>query len=186
MQGGVGGRLASTVRSMNEKHPAVLSRLEVDADQRPSSNPATPDSLVRDAGGPHVREGFRTHLLAAFFLVAALTPGPATAERLRGSVPRGGVIYVIDRLATPKLPKDVLAAMRPLNTLEEIQALLNARAIAFRRENIEINTGHADQRLVELLEQLPPGGVFVGRSDDGGYTIGRIAHQRVTMPVYDN
>jgi hypothetical protein len=124
-------------------------------------------------------------LATVLFALATAIALPTTghAQRLRGEVPRGGVIYFVDQMVTEKLPNDVLKAMQSLATMEEIQALLNARSIRFRRETIAIDTGYVDERLVDLLEGLRPNEVFIARAPEG-YSIGHVIEHRLTTPKY--
>jgi EpsD family peptidyl-prolyl cis-trans isomerase len=64
------------------------------------------------------------------------------------------------RFAAPNDPT-LAKAIQPLNTLEEVQALLTERKIPFAGASGELDAFAIDPRMVEQLMKLKPGDVFV-------------------------
>lgn len=71
-------------------------------------------------------------------------------------------VLLIDglRFAAPRDPT-LAQALQPLNTLEEVAALLTQRKIPFGNGAGEIDTLQVDPRMTEQLLKLPPNEVFV-------------------------
>jgi len=64
------------------------------------------------------------------------------------------------RFPTPRDPS-LVEALRPLNTLEEVAALLTQRNIPFSRDAGQIDALTVDPRFVDQLLKMPPNEVFV-------------------------
>lgn len=84
------------------------------------------------------------------------------------------------RFNTPNDPT-LAAALKPLNTLDEVRALLTERKIAFANTTGEIDAFATDPRLVDQLLKLKPGAVFV-MPQGGAVLVGSITGVR-TDPV---
>ncbi|HEX4178116.1 MAG TPA: peptidyl-prolyl cis-trans isomerase [Rhizomicrobium sp.] len=71
-------------------------------------------------------------------------------------------IYVVDQIQM-KQPADpsVVKAMEPLKTFDQIQALLTQNKIPFQRGTAMLDVLTADPRLVDAIQKLPPGELFV-------------------------
>lgn len=75
-------------------------------------------------------------------------------------------------------------ALRPLNTLEEVQALLTQRQIAFGNANGSVDALRVDPAFAEQLLKLPPNEVFVVPQGNV-ILVGHVVGTRVE-PVADN
>jgi peptidyl-prolyl cis-trans isomerase C len=113
-----------------------------------------------------VRRGEET-LLAQLYerklAAGAAAPARQEAEAFVQSHPMmfsGRKILVIDQLVTNpgKLKKEQIT---PLKTLEDVKALLNSQNMAYQENVAAIDTLSADPRMIEQIEKLPPGEVFV-------------------------
>lgn len=93
--------------------------------------------------------------------------------------------FMIDgvRFAAPNDP-GLAAALKPLNTLDEVRALLTARKIAFTSGSGELDAFAVDPRLVEQLLKLKPSEVFV-LPQNNVVLVATIASMR-TDPVPNN
>ena len=93
--------------------------------------------------------------------------------------------FTIDglRFNAPNDPT-LAAALQPLNTLDEVRALLVQRKIVFTRGSGELDAFSVDPRLVDQLIKLKPGEVFV-LPQNNVVLVGTIAGARVD-PVPDN
>lgn len=93
--------------------------------------------------------------------------------------------FMIDglRFNAPNDPT-LAAALQPLNTLDEVRALLAQRKIAFTGGSGELDAFSVDPRLVDQLIKLKPGEVFV-LPQNNVVLVGTIAAARVD-PVPEN
>ncbi len=87
------------------------------------------------------------------------------------------------QFAAPNDPT-LAAALQPLNTLDEVRALLTARKLAFSNGSGELDAFRLDPRLVEQLLKLKPGEVFV-LPQNNIVMVGTIASMR-SDPVPNN
>lgn len=71
-------------------------------------------------------------------------------------------IYVLDQLQMRR-PSDpsVISALEPLKTFDQIEALLNQDKIPFQRTTAALDALTADPRLLDAIQKLPPGELFV-------------------------
>ncbi|HSZ50357.1 MAG TPA: hypothetical protein VK801_02190 [Caulobacteraceae bacterium] len=71
-------------------------------------------------------------------------------------------IYVLDQLQMRR-PTDpaVVKALEPLKTFDQIQAYLTQQKIPFQRDTAGLDALTADPRLIEAVQKLPPGELFV-------------------------
>jgi len=93
--------------------------------------------------------------------------------------------FTIDglRFNAPNDPT-LAAALQPLNTLDEVRALLTQRKIVFTGGSGELDAFSVDPRLVDQLIKLKPGEIFV-LPQNNVVLVGTIAAARVD-PVPDN
>jgi peptidyl-prolyl cis-trans isomerase C len=71
-------------------------------------------------------------------------------------------IWIVDQLSFPNNTDPALAAaLRPLNTLEDVAAMLTSRKIPSRRAEGAIDALSVDPRFTEQILKLPQGEVFV-------------------------
>jgi len=87
------------------------------------------------------------------------------------------------RFAMPRDPS-LAAALKPLNTLDEVIALLKSKNIAFQPANGDIDALAVDPRFTEQLMKLPPNTVFVV-PQNGVVLVGHIKETKVE-PVANN
>ena len=113
-----------------------------------------------------VRRGEET-LLAQLYerklAAAAAAPSRQDAETYVQSHPlmfADRKILVVDQVVTNpgKLTKEQIA---PLKTLEDVKSLLTSQNMAYQENVAAIDTLSADPRMIEQIEKLPPGEVFV-------------------------
>jgi peptidyl-prolyl cis-trans isomerase C len=76
------------------------------------------------------------------------------------------------------------AALKPLNTLDEVRALLTERKIAFANTAGEVDAFATDPRLVDQLLKLKPGAVFV-MPQGGAVLVGSITGVRIDPVAND-
>ena len=71
-------------------------------------------------------------------------------------------IFLVDqiRMARPTDPA-IVAALKPLNTIDEIAAMLTRDQIRFQRGTSGLDALGADPRMIEAILKLPPNEVFV-------------------------
>lgn len=71
-------------------------------------------------------------------------------------------IYVLDQLQMRR-PSDpaIINALQPLKTFDQIQALLTQDKIPFQRDTAALDALSADPRLLDAIQKLPPGELFV-------------------------
>jgi EpsD family peptidyl-prolyl cis-trans isomerase len=76
-------------------------------------------------------------------------------------------IFTVDQIQMrrPSDP-DLLKALQPLKTLEQIEALLTARRIPFGRTEGKLDAASMDPRVVDQILHLPPNEVFVIPAQD--------------------
>lgn len=82
--------------------------------------------------------------------------------------------YLIEQLQVPQRhTPDMFEALKPTKTLEEVEAVLRARRIPYRRVILPMDTLRTDPRLSAAVANLPPGEPFVipGVSS---YTVNRV------------
>lgn len=70
-------------------------------------------------------------------------------------------IFVVNQLIVPNGGADLAKAMEPLDTIEQIEALLNSRKIGFNRTVGTIDALSIDGGAAEKIAQLPGSAVFV-------------------------
>jgi hypothetical protein len=71
-------------------------------------------------------------------------------------------IFILDQIQMPR-PSDpaVIKAMEPLKTFDQIEALLNQNKIPFKQNSAALDVLGADPRVVDAIQKLPPGELFV-------------------------
>ena len=113
------------------------------------------------------------------------SPTPAEAQAYVQAHPerfaeRSG--YIFDQLrASVPLDPALVTALRPTKTLEEVESILRARGIPFRRSVQGLDTLRANPQLSAAIRKLPPGEPFVS-NDPGGFTVSRV-RQSAVQPV---
>jgi hypothetical protein len=87
-------------------------------------------------------------------------------------------IFVLDQIRTPRLPVEILKTLEPLNTLEEVDAVLTKDNIPHQRGEATLDAVGADPRLIAFILKLPPNEVFV-LPGDNGLLVDRIKETKV-------
>lgn len=115
-------------------------------------------------------------LVIAALLAAGLMSAPMAAAGQPAGAPAPTAerpILVLDQVRSGLIPSKLMSAIQPLKTLEEVEALLKANDLAYRRGIALIDSRSAPAELVKLIAGLPPGEVFV-LPDGGGATFNRV------------
>ena len=94
---------------------------------------------------------------------------------------RSGYIFDQLRASVPTDPA-LVAALRPAKTLEEVETVLRARGIPFRRGVQGLDTLRANPQLSAAIRKLPPGEPFV-LNEPGGFTVSRVRQSEVKPVV---
>src|SRR5579859_542334 len=76
-------------------------------------------------------------------------------------------VFVVDQIRMPRVPVEVLKALEPLKTMEEIEVVLNKDNIPHQRADATLDAVGADPRLVDFILKLPANEVFVLPANDG-------------------
>ena len=76
-------------------------------------------------------------------------------------------VFVVDQIRMPRVPLEVLKALEPLKTMEEIEVVLNKDNIPHQRADATLDAVGADPRLVDFILKLPANEVFVLPANDG-------------------
>jgi peptidyl-prolyl cis-trans isomerase C len=87
-------------------------------------------------------------------------------------------MFVVDQIRMPRVPLEVLKALEPLKTMEEIEAVLVKDNIPHQRVDATLDAVGADPRLVDFVLKLPANEVFVLPSNDG-LMVNRIKETKV-------
>jgi EpsD family peptidyl-prolyl cis-trans isomerase len=87
--------------------------------------------------------------------------------------------YLIDQLFVPaQRTPELLEALKPTKTLEEVEGVLKARGVAYRRTMQSLDTLRSEPQLSAAIEKLPPGEPFI-LPDAGGFTVNRVRDSSV-------
>jgi hypothetical protein len=91
-------------------------------------------------------------LLAAAPALSQPAPQRASAER---------PILLVAQLVSGPLDDSLKPRLQPLDTMQEVEAFLQANGVAYNRRRLQIDTRTADKRLVTAIADLPPDEIFV-------------------------
>lgn len=133
-----------------------------------------PDAIVLKAASI---ETFEAGLIRRNLLLAV--PEPSTAEidafvREHPQMFERRTGYLIDQLSVPaQRTPELIAALKPTKTLEEVEAMLKERRIDYRRSLQSLDTLRSEPQLSAAIEKLPPGEPFV-LPEAGGFTVNRV------------
>ncbi len=100
--------------------------------------------------------------LAAGAAAAASQEPPPVAQPAEPAT-----IYLMDQLVTGALPEVVLDEMKPLNTLDEVEALLKRHRLPFAWREAEVSSANINPQIAKQVAQLPPHEVFVAPQGPG-------------------
>jgi EpsD family peptidyl-prolyl cis-trans isomerase len=138
-----------------------------------------PEAIVLKAASI---ESFEAGLVRRHLLSAVPEPTKAEVDAFVREHPqmferRTG--YLIDQLSVPaQRTPELIEALRPTKTLEEVEAVLRARRIDYRRSLQSLDTLRGEPQLSAAIEKLPPGEPFV-LPDAGGFTVNRVRDSTV-------
>ena len=98
-------------------------------------------------------------LAAAAAVQTAPTP-PATGAAAAPDVP-AGPLYILEHIQTSKLPDAMMEKIKPLNTLQEIEAILKLNGVPFAWRMAGMPVRQTPTELIKQIDALKPGDVFV-------------------------
>jgi EpsD family peptidyl-prolyl cis-trans isomerase len=176
--------------AQNPQDPALRkAALEQIVARKLLAQEARGEKLDKTAEGAVLRaaaiETYEANLERTAMMAKVPKPTPADATAFINAHPemfaaRAG--YLIERLqvASPADPA-LIEALKPAKTLEEVEAVLQARKLPYRRTVDQLDTLRAAPQLTATLERLPPGEPFV-LPEPGGFSVGRVRDKKV-QPV---
>lgn len=85
----------------------------------------------------------------------------------------GRQLITVDQLVIPRIAPALIKAMQPLNTLDQITALLDGNKVPYRRTGSVIDSATIDPSAARQIGQLKVGAVFVTPAG-GGAQVSRI------------
>jgi EpsD family peptidyl-prolyl cis-trans isomerase len=94
-------------------------------------------------------------------------------------------IFVVDQVIAQSVPREVVQQMEPLDTLEQIQGLLDKSGVKWTRVVGTIDALQIDGDAAEKIAALPSGAVFVA-PEGGGIRANRIRESQVQPVTGDN
>lgn len=105
----------------------------------------------------------------ALALVAAATPVAGQPRQPPAKTPNLSTVppvipnrvYVVEQVVTAKLPPELIQQMQPLKTLRQVEELLKANNVPYGWRKADMNSAALPPAVLELIEKLPPGEVFV-------------------------
>jgi peptidyl-prolyl cis-trans isomerase C len=109
-------------------------------------------------------------------------PAPEEAESFVAAHPDSFAqrkIYTVDQIRTAQTADPALIeALKPLNTLEDVEALLTQRHVEFHRVTTDLDALTLDPKISDSIAKLPPNEVFVIPTN-GSVLISQIKQTRV-------
>ncbi|MBX3485140.1 hypothetical protein [Phenylobacterium sp.] len=108
--------------------------------------------------------------------IAALLAVPVAATAQPGGAAKPTAerpIFLLDQIRSGPVPGKLMPALQPLKKLEQIEALLKANGVAYRRGVGMMDSRRAPANLVQVVTSLPPGEVFV-LPENGGASFNQI------------
>lgn len=140
----------------------------------------TPGFILQDR---RQREGLLAQMLQSSVAGQAGAPDRESAEAYIAKHPElfaERKFYVIDQIQFP-MPSnpDLIQAMEPLKTLDQIEQLLSQRSVEYRRAPTSVDTLQMPPPLIAAINKLPAGEVFILPSG-GVVTANQIKESRAT------
>ena len=89
--------------------------------------------------------------------------------------------YLIDQVHVQAQDKSLMAALQPTKSLPEVEQVLQARGVPFRKSVEQLDALRADPRLTAAIRKLGPGEPFI-LGEQGGFTVSAV-RQTVVQPV---
>jgi EpsD family peptidyl-prolyl cis-trans isomerase len=140
---------------------AIIARKILAAAARKQGIDKTPDfAMLRD----RAVETLLAQALAA--KVASAVPPTSQEEALSFVTAHPNTfaerkIFTVDQILTGKLDPTIVAALKPLNTMDSIQALFDQNHIQYRRGTGELDALALDPSAVDAIVKLPAGSAFI-------------------------
>lgn len=119
--------------------------------------------------------------------LASMVPAPGADEvqKFIGEHPElyaQRTVYVTDQIRMPRgLPPAVIQALSPLNTLEEIAAVLQANKIPFQRGRGQLDALALGPQMAAEINKLAPSAVFVVPA--GNLLVANVTVNKVVAPL---
>jgi peptidyl-prolyl cis-trans isomerase C len=158
---------------------AIISRTILADAARGQGLDKTPEFAIERQ---RVIDSLLVQSLAAKIAVAVPPPAREEAESFMAAHPDGFAqrkIYTVDQIRTAQAADPaLLAALKPLTTLEDVEALLTQRHIEFHRVTTDLDALALDPTTSDSIAKLPPNDVFVIPTN-GSVLISQIKQTRV-------
>jgi EpsD family peptidyl-prolyl cis-trans isomerase len=140
---------------------SIIARKILAAEARKQGIDKTPDfAMLRD----RAVDTLLAQALAAKVAAAVPPPSQEEAQSFVTAHPNSFAdrkIFTVDQILTGKLDSTILAALKPLNTMDSIQALFDQDHIPYRRGTAEIDALSLDPSVVDAIVKLPAGSAFI-------------------------
>lgn len=110
------------------------------------------------------KEGLLVSALQRKIAATAVNPTRADAEKFVADHPNMFAerrVMVVDQVIFGKFDPALMEQFKPLNTLEQIEAVLTRENIDFQRTTTVLDTLNAPEGLTDTLMKLPAGEVFI-------------------------
>lgn len=140
---------------------AIVNRKIVAAEAIARKVDQTPGFILQDR---RQREGLLAQMLQASIAGQAGAPDREAAEAYISKHPElfaERKFYVLDQIQFPMPSAEVIKAMEPLKSLDQIEQLLSQRNIEYRRAPASVDTLQMPRALNEAITKLPAGEVFI-------------------------
>ncbi len=85
----------------------------------------------------------------------------------------------VDQLVVPLIDKGLIAAMEPLDTLEQIEQLLTSRKVNYFRSAGVLDTLNVDPDAAKRVSEMTVSQVFISPNGSGGVLVSRITGSRL-------
>ncbi len=158
---------------------AIISRMILADAARSQGLDKTPEFALRRQG---VIDQLLIESLASKIAAAVPPPAPEEAESFMAAHPDDFAqrkIYTVDQIRTAQTADPALLnALKPLNTLEDVEVALTQRHIEFHRVTTDLDALTLDPKVSDSIANLPPNEVFVIPTN-GGVLISQIKQTRV-------
>src|SRR4051812_47302235 len=94
----------------------------------------------------------RTHRLGLSVAAALSLSGPVAAQ----TPTKPSVIYTVEQIVGPPLPAELMAKIKPMQSLQEVEDLLKANSVQFAWRKAELDASTQNPELIAQIEALPP------------------------------
>jgi EpsD family peptidyl-prolyl cis-trans isomerase len=158
---------------------AIVSRIILADEARAQGLDKTPEFALRKEA---VIDALLARSLASKFAASVPSPSPDEAQGFIAAHPDSfgqRKIFTVDQIRTAQ-PADpaLIEALKPLNTLEDVEALLVREHIEFHRVTTDLDALALDPKTAQSISNRPPNGVFVLPTGNG-VLVSQIKQSRV-------